>query len=245
MSSSARNCRRPADTGPPRRCGVGQVTDGPASVTTSSRRPCGPCRRNLAGHTGEPATTSSGAPASAPAFSTARPTASPGTGAPKPRPPRPKLGAYSTGRGDRRFPGEVPLFRIVHAIQLEPLVHELVHRRAHRARRLQPLLRVGGLARPGPAPPAETPSERSHPFDWHDLPEDARTAIQNATGTILSTDPDPAGATSEFVATLHPNDTGPVFGKGIRDRHPGRVDAPDRARATAALSTGIGPRLLW
>jgi Phosphotransferase enzyme family len=81
--------------------------------------------------------------------------------------------------------------------------------------------------------------------DWGNLPAEVRDAVERQAGTVLGSEPAPAGEHSDITATLHTSN-GPVFVKGTRTD----LDGHDlrSLRREVQIHPHVSqytPRLLW
>jgi hypothetical protein len=81
---------------------------------------------------------------------------------------------------------------------------------------------------------------------WDELPASVRAAIEGEAGSVIRAEVPSAGRNSDFSATLHLRDGGPVFCKGIADAE-GKRGAMHRNEADINpwLPSAVAPRLRW
>jgi hypothetical protein len=80
-------------------------------------------------------------------------------------------------------------------------------------------------------------------YQWTDLPDRARQAIEQETGPVINADPPSAGRCSDFTATLH-TQTGLVFCKGSTTASKAAW-MPRNEVAVAPFLPSSAPGLLW
>lgn len=80
-------------------------------------------------------------------------------------------------------------------------------------------------------------------FEWFDLPESVRTAVEQASGPVVKAEAATEGLNSHLAAVLY-TASGSLFVKGIRTDHPA-VAAQQREAAINAHVRPVTPELLW
>lgn len=80
-------------------------------------------------------------------------------------------------------------------------------------------------------------------FEWFDLPESVRTAVEQASGPVVKAEAATEGLNSHLAAVLY-TASGSLFLKGIRTDHPA-VTAQQREAAINPHVRTVTPELLW
>jgi hypothetical protein len=80
-------------------------------------------------------------------------------------------------------------------------------------------------------------------FEWHDLPERVRAAVEDASGAVIKAEGATEGLNSHLAAVLY-TASGALFLKGIRTDHPAVVAQQREAMINPYVRT-VSPELLW
>lgn len=83
-------------------------------------------------------------------------------------------------------------------------------------------------------------------LQWHDLPDAARTAVEERFGPVLKAESAEHGIMPGLAARLHTEGGGSVFLKAIsNDSHAAHLYTRERAANVAVAGTVPAPRMLW